>query len=548
MAENADSTSAVDAFGSTSAPVVRERSRRDFKFWLVFLAIGIATLTTALELSAVSTALPTIVEELHGSTFVWVGSAYALAATAFIPISGGFAQILGRRVVMLGALIIMIIGSILCGAAKSMNFLIAGRTVQGIGGGGVASITAIIISDLVPLKERGVFNGLIGIAWAIASGSGPIIGGALAQSGQWRWLFYLNAPICGASGILIFFFLRVRTPPGSLWEKFNQVDWIGNWIVMASTTACVIALTWSGVQYSWSSTAVLVPLIIGLVGLIGFIAYEATVSKKPLVPFILMSTITGVSGYLQTFLMPIVMLGIIYYMPTYFQACKGLSPIGAGVDQFAVALVLAPSGIIAGVTVRRYQSYRPQLWISWVLLTLGTGLLILLREDTSRAHAIGYLVFCGIGLGILTTTTYFPVLAPLPISQNALALAFFMFLRNFAQVWGITIGGAVLQNQLHKNMPSEFLAQFPQGSSIAYATIPLISQLPEPLRTEVRVAFAVSLKVVWEVMTGIAGLGLLSSLLMKGLPLHDSVNEEWDLDDVKDKDHERSSTVHDASD
>lgn len=117
----------------------------------------------------------------------------------------------------------------------------------------------------------------------------------------------------------------------------------------------------------------------------------------------------------------------------------------------------------------------------------------------------------------------------MPVTANASALAFFMFLRNFAQVWGVTIGGTVLQNQLQKRLPADFVAQFPQGTGIAYATIPLINSLPEPLKTEVRVAFAQSLKVVWEVMVGIAGAGLISSLFMKGLPLHTSTDRSWEL-------------------
>ncbi|KAH9936930.1 iron permease [Amylocystis lapponica] len=424
----------------------------------------------------------------------------------------------------------MVLGSILCGVSKSMNFLIAGRTVQGVGGGGIASTTAIIISDLVPLRERGVFNGLIGIAWSAGSGMGPIVGGALAQSGQWRWLFYLNIPICGVAAVLIVLFLRTRTPPGTLLEKFQRVDWIGTGLVVAATTSCVIGLTWSGIQYAWGSVPVLVPLILGLAGLVAFLAYERMFPKRPLVPYTLMTTLTGASGYLQTFIMPIVMLGLIYYIPVYFQACKGASPIGAGVDQLSLALVTSPVGILSGVSVNKTQRYRPQLWVAWVFLIVGTGLLITVEADTPRGHAIGFLILAGVGFGILVTTTYFPVLAPLDVSQNAPALAFFMFLRNFAQVWGVTIGGTILQNELQKRLPPAFLEQFPQGTGIAYATIPLIVSLPEPLKSEVRTAFARSLRVVWEVMVAIAGAGLLSCLLMKGLPLHTSTDRSWELE------------------
>ncbi|KAL0954049.1 hypothetical protein HGRIS_005201 [Hohenbuehelia grisea] len=507
--------------------------KRDWRFWVIFTSIALSLFISALELSAVSTALPIIVQDLNGSDFVWIGSAYALSATAFVPLSGGLAQIFGRRPVMLGSLLFFALGSALCGAASSMNFLIAGRTVQGVGGGGIASLTQIILSDLVPLRERGVFNGFIGIAWAIASGTGPIIGGSLAQAGQWRWLFYLNIPVCGVAATFVVVFLRLRTPSGTLREKLNRMDWVGNFFLIAATTSCVIALTWSGIQFSWASAQVLVPFIIGLCGLVGFLVYEAIVPKHPVVPFVLMSTITGLSGFLQTFLMPIVLLALVYFIPVYFQGCKDASPVASGVDTFGIAFSLAPSGIIAGISVATTKQYRPQLWLSWALVMIGCGLLSTLHADSPRANAIGYQIIVGAGLGILSTTTYFPVLAPLHVSSNAAALATFTFLRNFAQVWGVTIGGTILQNQLTNRLPPQFIASFPQGTAIAYSIIPQIRSLQEPLKGQVRVAFAESLRVVWQVLIGIGAIGLLVSLGMKHLPLHTSVDRDWGMETRK---------------
>jgi hypothetical protein len=241
------------------------------------------------------------------------------------------------------------------------------------------------------------------------------------------------------------------------------------------------------------------------------------------------------SGYAQTFLTGVVMLGDIYYLPVYFQACKGASPIGAGVDQLSLSFVGVLSSVISGISVKKSGSYRPQLWLCWMFVLVGHGLFFTLNENSSLGHGIGYIAVDAIGIGALITTTYFPVLAPLPVTSNGLALALFMFLRNFAQVWGITIGGAILQNQLQTRLPQEFFEQIQLSSrdTLAYAAIPLIPALPEELKAQVQKAFADSLRVVWIALLGVAGAGMLSSLLMKPLKLHTQLDDDWTLEQNK---------------
>nr|GAT44485.1 MFS general substrate transporter [Mycena chlorophos] len=505
--------------------------KHDYRFWGVIAAIMVAAFTSALDLTAVSTALPVITQELHGTQFVWVGSAYALSSTAFLPLSGGVAEVFGRRVVMLAALLFFAVGSVVCGAASSMNMLIVGRTIQGLGAGGLTSLTQIVLSDLVSLKERGMFNGLIGLAWALASFIAPVVGGVLADHHAWRWLFYLNIFTSAFSAILVILFLRLRTPPGTISEKMSRIDWVGNILVIASSSAVIIGLTWGGIQFPWGSWHVLVPLVLGLTGLVVFLVYEAKYARNPIVPFALMSTMTGLSGYLQTFIASIVMIATIYYIPVFFQACQGRSPTASGVDTFGLGFVIAPCNVIAGITIARSKRYRPQLWLAWAIVMIASGLLSTLTAHSSRSATIGFEAFIGVGIGILTTATYFPVLAPLPVSENAHALAFFIFARAFGQVWGVTIGAAVLQNYLQRHLPSAFDGAFPQGTEIAYAVIPLIKTLPPDVAEATREAFASALSVVWQVMIGIGALGMVVSLGMKHLALHGATDEKWGVED-----------------
>ncbi|KAJ6456450.1 major facilitator superfamily domain-containing protein [Mycena sanguinolenta] len=497
-------------------------------FWLVLAALLVSLFLALLESYAVSTALPVIVQELRSDDFLWVASAYGIASTVLIPLSGGLAEIIGRRPVILFSIALFGIGGVVGGAARNMNMLIAARTVQGAGAGGVFSLTQIILSDMVTLEERGKYNGLFGLVWAIGGGLGPIVGGSLASPSRWRWLFYLNAPIAGFAFVLMLFFLHLRTPPGSWKEKMLRIDLIGTLIITCATCSLAIALTWGGVVSPWTSSRVLVPLSLGVVGLGAFLCYEWRWAAYPVVPLQLMSNRTTMSGYIQIALAAFINVNLVYYLPVYYQACKDASPTASGVDLFGLSFSTAPFSIMAGISITGTKRYRPQIWFAWSTLLIGIGLLSSVTENTSRATSIGFQIIIGIGVGILYSAAYFPVLAPLPVTSNAFALSFFVFIRTLAQIWGITVGGAVLQNVLQRRTPGSSPCAS-SSTNLVYSIIPCVATLPEPLKDEVRAAFADALQTIWRIMIGISGAGLLFSLLMKPFPLHTTKDENWAL-------------------
>ncbi|KAI0083127.1 Mfs1.2 [Irpex rosettiformis] len=530
VAVNKDKSNVDEVVSAVLIEGPRTRPKRGLDFWLIFLAICVSLFMSALEVTGLSTALPTIVEDLKGENFIWVGSAYPLAATALLPASGGMAQVFGRRITMLIALGLFALGSALCGSAQNMSWLIAARTIQGAGGGALQSLASIIVADLVPLRERGIYTSFIALTWAFAAAIGPLIGGSLAVKGQWRWFFYLNLPITGLAALLVLAFLRLKTPPGSLKEKLGRMDWIGNFIFIGSATSIAIALTWAGLTHPWKSAATLVPLIVGFIGLAGFLVYEEQWAAHPIVPFKLLANRTSLSGHLQSFITPILVISVTYYLPAYYQAVKGDSAIHAGVNCLAMALMLGPSMIFTGASVTITKSYRIQLWIGWWILIIVMGAFTTIHYGTVKARAIGLSTLVNIGGGMLYSAQYFPVLAPMPVSESAHAIALYSFFRTFASVWAITIGGTVLQNELVRRLPVEFTSRFPNGVALAYGSIPVIATLDEPLRSEVRQAFVESIRVIWQVMIGIAGLGLLCSLPMKAHPLHTQVDESWGME------------------
>ncbi|KAF8553804.1 MFS general substrate transporter [Imleria badia] len=503
-------------------------SKKGLKFWLVILSMCTCLFLSSLELCSVSTALPTIADALHATQFAWVGIAYALASAVFHPMSGGLAQTYGRRPALLLTIGLFALGSGICGAADSMNMLIAGRTIQGLGGGGIHSLTTIILSDLVTLQERGLYVGLYGIANCVAAAIGPITGGSLATQGQWRWIFYLNLPVSLVACVLTIVLLDLPTPPGSSKDKFMRLDWIGNFFVISSTVACTIGLTWGGITAPWSSATVLVPLVLGFVGLVVFIAYEATYATYPLVPFSLLTNLTSISGYIQTFCGCVGIVAVIYFCPVYFQACKGASPVMSGVYILSFSSIV-PSGLITGLSITATKRYRPQIWAGWAIVIVGFGSMSTVLATDSLGKSIGFFVILGLGAGVVNAALMYPVLAPLSVTQNAPALAFMWFLSAFAGVWGITVGGTVVQNELAKKLPASFIQSVPQGTAIMYALVPKLSTYPTQTRLEIQVAYAASLAVLWQVLAGVSGMGLVASLFMKGLPLHDVLDEKWTI-------------------
>ncbi|KAJ7347852.1 iron permease [Mycena albidolilacea] len=519
---------------SASAPKSRA-------FWMSYLAIMVSVFLSALDLTAIATPLPTIASALNDTKgdYIWVGSAYALSSTAFIPLSGNLADVFGRKPIMLLSIAFFAVGSALAGASQNMaKALIESvplfvTTVTGIGGGGIVTLTQIITSDLVPLAERGKYQGLIGMIWCLASFIGPPIGGALASQGNkaWRWLFYLNLPLAGIAFTLVVRYLSVNHPEGSIRHKLAQVDWLGNAIVIAGTGLAIIGLTWGGVRYPWASVEVLAPLVIGLSLLVVFAVYEAKVPVRPAIPLDVLGNRTSVSGQvlLTDAVHGITSISTIYYLPVFFQACFGASPIRSAVNSLPGSLITTPFALSAGVLITIMGKYRPINWIGWVISIVGFGLVSTFREDSSVGKWVGYQLVGGIGLGLLFSAPIFPLLAPLPPTRAGSALALFSFVRAFSQTWGITISSTILQNSLKKNLPPTFVAQFPPGFEIAYAAIPVIRQLEPPLRNEVRAAFADSMAVIWQTMIGIAGLGLLLSLLMKEVPMGTTVDKTYTL-------------------
>ncbi|GAA5971251.1 hypothetical protein JCM11641_008282 [Rhodosporidiobolus odoratus] len=510
----------------------KSTTKKGLRFWLIFLSLLLATFEAAVEQTALSTALPTISSTLSsgssqdGGDYSWIANVYMITSAAFIPWSGGLSYIFGRRPVMLAGLGLFSLGSLVCALAKDMNTMLAGRGVQGAGGGIILAIVEVILSDIVPLSERGVYQGAFSATWTLASATGPLIGGAFA-SFDYRYLFWINLPISAIVCAVVIPCVKLNNPEGSFREKLRKMDWIGNFVFIPSMSVLILGLVWGGSTYPWRSAHVIAPIICGALGLVAWFFVEKHWVRYPTVPFASLLNRTSVVGYLTTMLHGIVAMAVYYYWPAYFQSARASSTIASAVNFLPVVCIVSPMAMLTGLSINGWQHYKAQNIAGWILLAIGVGLLSITTATTSTAGWVLIPMVSALGIGINYAAPVFPVLAPLPPALAGQALAFQMLVRTFGNVLGISIGSTVLNNILSKKLPQAFIDRVPEGLAGAYAAIPLIRQLEEPLKMQTRAAFAEALRVVWLVMIPFSGIGFIISLFMHNLPLAAEVDETY---------------------
>ena len=444
-------------------------------------------------------------------------------------------------------LLFFMVGAIVAGVADGFGPMIVGRSLQGIGGGGLIALTEILVTDLVPLRLRGQWFGIISGMWSIGSVTGPIIGGAFAQEATWRWIFFINFPFIGIAALFVYLFLHLNFKATTIRAQLARVDWIGTVIFVGSTTSLLIPITWGGVSYSWDSWRTLVPLIIGIVGETAFVLYEKFLAKEPLIRLVIFNNLTSSAAYFETTLHGIILWCLLYYEPLYYEAVKNYTPIISGVALFPETFTVAPMAIVTGIAITVSGRYRWAIWGGWVITTLGLGILYLLDVDTTVVQWIFLNLVPGIGMGMLFPSMAFAVQAASRSEDLAFAVAMFSFFRAFGQSIGVAIGGTIFQNEMkRKLMAYPMLApKATEYSQDAAALVQIIKsmRLQPEMAGQVRdlcQAYADSLKTVWLVMCALSAVAGLSSLLIKGLDVNAPlVTEQGFKEEKKEPDEEK---------
>jgi len=427
------------------------------------------------------------------------------------------------------------LGSGICGGATSGAMLIAGRAIQGMGSGGINMMIDVIVSDLVPLRERGNFIAIVLTVYAAGTAIGPVLGGIIVQHSHWSWVFYLNLPICGVALVLLFLFLHVNYKRDmTLLERLARIDYVGNALIMAATVSVLLPLTYAGSRYAWSAWQTLVPLILGLGGLVLFMGFEgSSLCPHPVMPPRLFANKTSAIVYINTFSFTVLLYWVTFFLPVYFQAVLGSSPARAGVQFLPATLVGIPGAAIAVVVLSKFGNYKALHIVGFAILALGMGLFSLLGPSSSAARWISFQVVAALGTGMVLNTLLPAFQAGLPESDQAAATATWAFIRSYGNIWGVAIPAAVFNNRfaLHANTISDpaVRALLLNGRAYEHATRDFVYSLPSPVREEVISVFSQSLKLVWQVALVFAGLPFLLAFFEKQIPLRTELETEFGL-------------------
>ncbi|KAI0506913.1 multidrug resistance protein fnx1 [Xylaria bambusicola] len=501
----------------TDADDLPNGGRSGLEMTVIMVALCTALFLAALDITIITTALPTIVGEFNSSSgYTWIGAAYTLASSATVPSWGKVSDIWGRKPVLLVAVGIFWIGSLIAALSKSIGQLIAARAIQGAGGGGIVVLINIAVSDLVSVRQRGQYYGIFGAVWALASAIGPILGGVFTSKVTWRWCFWINLPFSGLGFVILFFVLKLHNPRTPVRQGLAAIDWLGSVLIIGATLQLLFGLEFGGVTYPWKSVPVIALIVFSIVTFGVAILVEKYVAEYPVIPLRLFKSRRNLAAFAICFVHGLVFISGSYYLPLYFQAVVGASSLLSGAYSLAYALSLSFISTGTGIWMKNTGQYLPPIVFGMLFLTLGFGLFIDLGSHVNWAKLVIYQIVAGIGVGPNFQSPLIALHSGLEPRDIAAGTSTFQFIRQLGTSISIVIGGVVIQNAMEKQYPSlvaelgpELAGQLSGGN--AAANVGLVASLTGEQGRVARDAFWNSLREMFIVFTVISAVGLLVS-------------------------------------
>jgi len=490
---------------------------------VVFSGLMAGMLLAALDQTIVSTALPTIVGELGGLDHLsWVVTAYLLTTTASTPLYGKLSDIYGRRLMFQSAIVIFVIGSMLCGLSQEMLQLIVFRGIQGIGAGGLMAMAFAIIGDIVSPRERGRYTGYLGAVFAVASVAGPLLGGYFVDHLSWRWVFYVNVPIGIVALVITSSVLRLPFV-----RRDHTIDFAGAALLVAAVSTLLLALVWGGSEYPWGSSTIL-GLFAAAAILTGLFLWWEHRTAEPILPLRLFGGRVFSTGVALSFLLGGAMFGAIVFLPLFLQVATGASATNSGLLLLPLMAGLLTTSIASGRVIARTGHYKKWPIAGMAIAAVGMFLLSTMDPHTSRLSSGLYMVVVGVGLGMVMQVLVLAVQNGAEFRDLGVVTSSVNFFRSLGGSFGVSglgvVFATVLDDKLAELIPAGALAAAglqPESLTVSPAQIRV---LPPEILDPVRTAMADSITAVFLLVVPFLVLGAVLAMLMPELPLKDTAH------------------------
>jgi EmrB/QacA subfamily drug resistance transporter len=455
-----------DGSRATEVPGISESEKN-----AAIAGVLLSMLLAALDQTIVAPAMPTIAGALGNAEYLpWIITAYLLTATAMSPLYGKLADIYGRRPIIYAAILIFLVGSVISAVAPTMLVLIAGRAVQGIGGGGLFALAQTVIGDLVPPRERALYASWISATWATASIAGPLLGGVFAEHVHWSLIFWINIPL----GLVAMAIINAPLKKLPVHARNHRIDVLGATLLIAATALLLLAMTWGGSRYPWLSSEIL-----GIVGCSAILwaafAWRLLHAFEPLISLEVLGNPIVLAGTMSVFLLQAASIGLSVYLPVYLQSHLGLTASESGLSLLGLLLGTVAGASASGRMIPHVTHYKRIAVAGAGFSIVCLGLLSALAGTASLAMIELLVIGVGIGSGTGFPVSTVSVQNAVERAHLGVATGVLTFLRSLGGALGVALLGAVAMGYGLPLVEHGFNAAAPVGSATPFVVIFAVS-------------------------------------------------------------------------
>ncbi|WP_431218501.1 MDR family MFS transporter [Leifsonia xyli] len=403
----------------------------------ILIALMLTTGLVAIDSTILATAVPSIVQDLGGFTqFPWLFSIYLLAQAVSVPVYAKLSDTLGRKPIVLIGIALFLLGSVLCGFAWSMPALIAFRAVQGLGAGAIQPMSMTIAGDIYTVAERAKTQGYLASVWAISSVVGPTLGGVFSQFLSWRWIFFVNVPLCILAAWMLF-----RSFHESIERTKHRIDYAGFALLTAGMTLLILAVLEGGQAWAWNSIWSIGSFALGGALLIAFVLVERR-AAEPVLPLWVFSRRLLVTTTLISLGVGGILIGLTSYVPTYLEGTIGVAPIVSGL---AVAALTLGWPLAASQSGRLYLriGFRNTALVGMAIAIVGAAALAATSVTPSVLWVAVSCFIVGLGMGLIATPTLIAAQSSVPWNERGVVTGSNMFARSIGSAVGVAVFGAI---------------------------------------------------------------------------------------------------------